>query len=242
MMTNKHLLTNIHDEMSNNEKMANMAILTAAMAHEVRNPLTTIKGFLQLIKPHLTEIDKEEYALIVLDEIDRVNEIIYDFLNMVKPPYNKKTTSCINDLIIHIVQLYECESIIKNVKIITHLTREKALVNMNNNEIKQVLINLIKNAFEAIVDCNRSTGGRIEINTEVSGKYVFIHIIDNGCGMSCETEEHLFSLFYSTKSKGSGIGLSICHKIIREHLGQISFITTKNAGTKFTIKLPLDQK
>ena len=224
MMTNKHLLTNIHDEMSNNEENANMAILTAAMAHEVRNPLTTIKGFLQLIKPHLTEIDKEEYALIALDEIDRVNQIIYDFLNIVKPPHNKKTPSCINDLIIHIVQLYECESIIKNVKIITHLTREKVLINMNNNEIKQVLINLIKNAFE------------------VSGKYVFIHIIDNGCGMSCETEEHLFSPFYSTKSKGSGIGLSICHKIISEHLGRISCITTKNAGTKFTIKLPLDQK
>ena len=161
-----------------------MAILTAAMAHEVRNPLTTIKGFLQLIKPHLKEINKEEYALIALDEIDRVNEIIYDFLNVVKPPHNKKTSSCINDLIIHIVKLYECESIIKNVKIVTHLTHEKVLINMNNNEIKQVLINLIKNAFEAIVDCDRPTEGTIEINTEVSGRnmYLFILLImDVGC-------------------------------------------------------------
>ena len=151
MITNKHLITETHDEMVvDQEEVANLAKLTAAMAHEVRNPLTTIKGFLQLLKPHLTEINKEEYALIALDEIDRVNEIIYDFLNIVKPPQTKKTSSCINDLIIDIVKLYECESIIKNVKMITHLTSEKVLVNMNKNEIKQVLINLIKNGFEAI--------------------------------------------------------------------------------------------
>ena len=96
--------------------------------------------------------------------------------------------------------------------------------------------------FEAIEECNRSTEGKIEINTEVSGKYIYIHIIDNGCGMSCETAAHLFTPFYSTKSKGSGMGLSICHKIIKEHLGRIFCSSTKNTGTKFTIELPIDQK
>jgi signal transduction histidine kinase len=242
MITNKHLITKTHDEMVvDQEESAKLAKLTAAMAHEVRNPLTTIKGFLQLLKPHLKDINKEEYALIALDEIDRVNEIIYDFLNIVKPPQTKKTSSCINDLIIYIVKLYECESIIKNVKMITNLTSEKVTVNMNKNEIKQVLINLIKNGFEAIED-GRSTEGKIEINTEVSGNYIYIHIIDNGCGMSCETAAHLFTPFYSTKSKGSGMGLSICHKIIRDHLGRIFCSSTKNIGTKFTIELPIYQK
>jgi signal transduction histidine kinase len=240
MMTNKHLITKTYDELIIQEEVNQLAKLTAAMAHEVRNPLTTIKGFLQLIKPHLIDIDKEEYASIALDEIDRVNDIIYDFLNMVKPPHNPKKLFCINDLILHIVKLYECESIMKNVKISTHLTSEKVLVNMHPNEIKQVLINLIKNGFEAIED-NRLTAGKIEINTAVSGKNIHIHIIDNGCGMSCETANQMFTPFYSTKSRGSGMGLSICHKIIKEHLGRITCSTSKNLGTKFTIELPLYQ-
>ena len=241
MMTNEHLIMKTYNEIVDHEEVDDLAKLTAAMAHEVRNPLTTIKGFLQLLKPHLKDIDKEDYALIALDEIDRVNDIIYNFLNIVKSPYNNKTLSCLNDLIIHIVKLYECESIMKNVKMITHLSSEQVLVNINKNEIKQVLINLIKNGFEAIEN-HQSSGGEIEIITEVSGKNISVHIIDNGCGMSSETADQMFTPFYSTKSKGSGMGLPICYKIIREHLGQISFRTTKNTGTKFTIELPIYQK
>jgi signal transduction histidine kinase len=241
MMTNGKIISKACDEMSENEEIANLAKLTATMVHEVRNPLTTIKGFLQLLKPHLKEINKEEYARIALDEIDRVNEIIYDFLDIVNPPTIKKETACINELIIHIVKLYECESIVKNVQIITNLTNKKTLINMNKNKIKQVLINLMKNAFEAIEECNRSIEGMIEIRTEISGQYVHIHIIDNGCGIPSETEDQLFTPFYSTKLKGSGMGLSICHKIIKEHLGRICWSSANATGTKFTIELPLHQ-
>ncbi len=87
MMTNEKIISKACDEMSESEEIANLAKLTATMVHEVRNPLTTIKGFLQLLKPHLKEINKEEYARIALDEIDRVNEIIYDFLNISQTPY-----------------------------------------------------------------------------------------------------------------------------------------------------------
>ena len=241
MMTHEHFIMKTDDELVDYDEADNLAKLTAAMAHEVRNPLTTIKGFLQLLKPHLKEIDKEEYALIALNEIERVNEILYDFLTIAKPSYHNKTLSCVDDLIIYIVKLYECESIMKNVNIITHLSCENVLVNMNKNEIKQVLINLIKNGFEAIEN-HRSSGGQIEINTEISGEKIYIHIIDNGCGMSSETVDHLFTPFYSTKLKGTGMGLPICYKIIRKHLGRISVSTTENGGTKFTIEFPIDPK
>src|SRR4051812_949716 len=112
------------DTTINNDPLAKAEQLAAEMAHEVRNPLTTIKGFLQLIKPNLREIGKEEYADIVLDEIERVDEIIFEYLNLVKPLNSKKNLVSLNELVLHLVKLYESESIIKNIKLTTHLTEE----------------------------------------------------------------------------------------------------------------------
>jgi len=240
-MTNEGLKIKPLDGISDNDEIVNLGRIAAGMAHEVGNPLSTIKGFLQLLKPYLREIHKEEYAEIALDELDRVSEIIYDFLNIVKPLNHKKETASINDMVIRLAKFYESESIVKNVQIKTNIEKEQILVYMNENEMKQVFINLIKNAFEAIEDCPRETGC-IEINTEIMDEHAYIHIIDNGCGMSSETEDSMYTPFYSTKSKGSGMGLSICNKIIKEHLGRIYMTTSKGKGTKFTIELPIQQK
>jgi signal transduction histidine kinase len=226
------------DTTINNDQLAKAEQLAAEMAHEIRNPLTTIKGFLQLIKPNLREIGKEEYADIVLEEIERVNEIIFEYLNLVKPLDNKKNLVSLNELVLHLVKLYESESIIKNIKLTTHLTEENLQVYIQEKEIKQVLINLIKNAFEAIEECD-SQGRSIDIRTEVINKHAYIHIVDTGNGMSRETMNQLFTPFYTTKTRGTGVGLLISKEIVDKHKGNIYMTTAENKGSKFTIELPM---
>lgn len=233
--TMKQMDTSIdHDQLVKVEQLA------AEMAHEIRNPLTTIKGFIQLIKPNLREIGKEEYANVVLDEIERVNDIIYDYLNLVKPLEKKKNFLSLNKMVLDLVTLYESEAIIKKIKLTTHLTEETTQVYVQEKEIKQVLINLIKNAFEAIEESNRQAR-LIDIRTEVINKHVYIHIVDTGSGMSNETVNRLFTPFYTTKTKGTGVGLLISKEIIDHHEGNIYMTTAENKGSKFTIELPMIQ-
>ena len=214
--------------------------LAAEMAHEIRNPLTTIKGFIQLIKPNLKEIGKEEYANVVLDEIERVNDIIYDYLNLVKPLDKKKSFLSLNNIVLDLVKLYESEAAIKKITLTTHLTKEITQVYVQEKEIKQVLMNLIKNAFEAIEGSDHPTR-MIDIRTEVINQHAYIHIVDTGSGMSDETVNRLFTPFYTTKTKGTGVGLLISKEIMDHHEGNIYMTTAKDKGSKFTIELPIIQ-
>ncbi len=138
------------------DQLATMGQLAAGIAHEIRNPLTTVKGFIQLIKPYLSEIGKEEYAAIAIDEIDRANEIIYEFLNAAKPSQNKKQLISVNKLIKDIIILFESEAILKDLEMETIYHCEDAKLYIDIKQIKQVLVNIIKNAIEAIEEnhCN----------------------------------------------------------------------------------------
>ncbi|WP_394232270.1 ATP-binding protein [Niallia oryzisoli] len=220
------------------EQLFDVRKQAAGLAHEIRNPLTTIKGFLELLKPSLSEIGRGEYAEIALDEIDRVNDIINQFLNEIKPITCQKELFSLNELLVNLVKLFESESKVKNIKLLTHLTEEEIQLYIDKNELKQVLINLIKNAIEAIEETDIHDGF-IDIRTEVNNKHALIHIIDNGCGMTSDTINQLFMPFYTTKSMGTGIGLTICKDIIDQNQGHISITTDHHKGSKITISLPL---
>lgn len=211
--------------------------LAASIAHEIRNPLTTIKGFIQLLQPYLITIDKEDYAEIALDEIERVNEIIYQFLNAAKPKENKVETISLNKLLTDIDLLYESEAKMRNISIITNLAAEDSYVVISENYMKQVLINLLKNAFEAI-ESSSQTNGEIKLSSSINGDVAIIGIEDNGCGMSPETMQSIFTQYYSTKATGTGLGLSLCKKIIDEHGGNISITSQLGIGSAFKIELP----
>lgn len=233
--TIKQIVTNNNDEVYRLKKLA------AEMAHEVQNPLTTIKGFLQLMKPNLTGVGKEEYADIVLEEIDRVNEIISEFVNKTKPSHTPYQPVSLNQMLNRMIKFYESESTIRNIKLIPPLNEDEIIVMFKEKELKQVFVNLIKNAMEAIEECN-DRKGLISLHTEVRDSFVYVHIIDNGCGMSKEISNHLFTPFFTTKKQGTGIGLSICKEIIIRNQGSIYMTSEINKGTKFTIVLPIHKK
>lgn len=211
--------------------------LAAALAHEIRNPLTTVKGFMQLLKPYLVEIGKEKYADLAIDEINRANEMLYEFLNVSKPGSNKKTEIELNKLIQEMKMLFENQANINNINLSVKLCPGNPIIYGDTNKIKQVLINIIKNALEACEE-TQAGEGEVCITAKSNSRQTQIIIEDNGPGMTEETINKLFTPFYTTKVKGTGIGLSICRKIIEELKGRIAVKSRLSQGSVFMIELP----
>lgn len=222
-----------------NDKLAMLGKIAAAIAHEIRNPLTSIRGFIQLLRPYLLEVGKEEYARIILTEIDRANDIIYEFLNSSKPSAPMKKAILIDHLIKEVAILTESEALLKNCEIVVEPFYSEAMVSIDVKQVKQVILNIVKNSLDAVEEISASRRGRIEINLSSDGQYVAITIRDNGKGMDKTTLSRLFDPFFTTKEAGTGLGLSVSYRIIRNHGGNIRVNSQVGNGTEFIIYLPL---
>ncbi|MFD1178508.1 ATP-binding protein [Paenibacillus puldeungensis] len=221
-----------------NDKMAMLGKISAAIAHEIRNPLTAIRGFIQLLRPHLVHLGKDEYARIILAEIDRANDIIHEFLNSSKPSAPQKSKVSVASLLKEVVLLTESEALLKNCQMVLEVP-EDGYVSIDVKQIKQVLLNIIKNAMDAISEVEGDHKGVINIKAEVDAKHINISIQDNGNGMDKGQLGRLFDPFFTTKEKGTGLGLSVSYRIIKNHRGNISVDSLKGAGTIFVITLPI---
>lgn len=222
-----------------NDKLAMLGKIAAAIAHEIRNPLTSIRGFIQLLRPYLLEVGKEEYARIILTEIDRANDIIYEFLNSSKPSAPMKQATSIDHLIREVVMLTESESLLRNCEITVESCQEESIVSIDIKQVKQVILNLLKNSLDAVEEVQNERRGRIDILLSNDGQYVRIIIKDNGKGMDKSTMSRLFDPFFTTKQEGTGLGLSVSYRIIRNHGGTIRVDSQVGSGTEFSIYLPL---
>lgn len=221
-----------------NDKLALLGKIAASIAHEVRNPLTSIRGFMQLLRPHLKQLGKEEYAKIILDEIDRANEIIYEFLNSSKPSTPDKQEIHISDMLKEIRLLFESEALLRGCDIELEPIDPLLTICVDVKQIKQVLLNLVKNSLDAVNRANTNRKGLIRISAGQQGGKVWIHLQDNGTGMDHNTLTRLFDPFFTTKQEGTGLGLSVCYRIIRNHGGAIRVDSTIGEGTSFHITLP----
>ncbi|GGB46726.1 PAS domain S-box protein [Fictibacillus barbaricus] len=212
------------------DKLTVVGELAAGIAHEIRNPLTSIKGFVQLMKPDMEDLHSE----IILSEMDRIESIINEFLVLAKP--HQETVfqqRSVNDFIRQTITLLDSEANLNNVQFDTHL-RYVPNILCEGNQIKQVIINVIKNAIESMLN-----GGTIFVETGIHDEgYVFIKITDQGEGISEERLAKLGEPFYSNKEKGIGLGLMVSLKIIENHHGNITFESILGIGTTVTILLP----
>jgi signal transduction histidine kinase len=223
-------------EIIQSEKLAVVGQLAAATAHEIRNPLTSIKGFLQLLEhrvkgyQHATELG--EYTRIMVEEVDRMEKIIRDFLLMTKPSDVMREMVDLNSIIDRMLVLVQNQAILRNIQLVTELS-PLTEVKMHKEAIQQVILNLMQNSLEAM-----NIGGTLTIRTHEDEEFVAVQVIDTGIGMTEEEIANLGSPFYSTKTEGTGLGLTVSSKIVREHRGKLDVESEKGVGTTITVRLP----
>ena len=217
------------------EKLALLGQMAAGIAHEIRNPLTSIRGFIQLFKSNQMQ---EEYYDIVLSELDRINSIVGEFLILAKPTAAILVERDIKLLIKDVVTLINTQSIMNNVQIFVEFESDLPKIQCEENQLKQVFLNLLKNSIEAM-----PYGGNIDLKvSKKDTELISIEIIDQGVGIPEERIPTLGEPFYTTKEKGTGLGLMTCFKIIETHQGTINIHSKVNEGTTIEIVLPAEKK
>lgn len=218
------------------EKLAVVGQLAAAVAHEIRNPLTSIKGFIQLFFSS-REYCTPKFSGIVLDELQRVEDIISEFLTMAKPHHEKTQHILLDQIVSQVIQLVRSQALLINKEIHFEVETYIPPILGDPNSLKQVFINIIQNALEAIQE-----KGSVHVRIYQDEQYVCINVQDNGVGIPNERLEKLGEPFYSTKEKGTGLGLMTCYRIVEYHQGKIKVESVEGEGTTFCVCLPLEEE
>ncbi|GGB44608.1 ATP-binding protein [Fictibacillus barbaricus] len=220
-------------ELIRTEKMNVVSQLAASVAHEIRNPMTSVRGFMQLMQKENLTKEQHLYISISIEELDRAQEIINQYLALAKPQTDQYETIDLTSVIQQSIDVMHSYAILNSIHI-TQQVESSLEIEGLKLEIQQVLINIIKNAIEAI-----KSEGEIWISAaKNSNGFVSIQIQDNGVGMTEDQMKKLGSPYYSTKEKGTGLGLTVCHQIVKQMGGQIMIKSELKKGTCFTINLP----
>ncbi|WP_456276419.1 PAS domain S-box protein [Bacillus sp. AK128] len=212
------------------EKLSVVGELSASIAHEIRNPLTSLKGFLQLLKASLGVVP--DYYDIMTDEVSRIESITSELLLHAKPQAHHFHLEDVQELTEHVVSLLSSQALLNRVDI-TLISQDLPMINCIGNQIKQVLINVLKNAIEAMPN-----GGEIKVDLEkISDQEICLSIEDHGCGIPEDFLSKIGLPFYTTKEKGTGLGMMTTFKIIESHGGRIDISSEEGKGTKIKIFL-----
>ncbi|WP_445488591.1 ATP-binding protein [Niallia sp. 03133] len=216
------------------QKLELVGKLAASSAHEIRNPLTGIKGLIQLLTEKYTSNEDQFYFSIIQTEINRINEIVSQFLFLGKPTALKKEIIDLHTIISELKPLIQSEANFHNVNCNFSIVERKIPILCTSDQLKQVILNISKNAFEAMVN-----GGDLSLSAAAHHKEVIITISDNGVGISNAQLKKVFEPFYTSKDTGTGLGLIVCKRIIQSFNGEIFISSKKNHGTRVDIILPI---
>jgi signal transduction histidine kinase len=252
----------LHERIRRADRLAVVGTFAAGMAHEIKNPLVPIKTFSQLLPEMFDDEEfRSRYSALVLKEVDRINHIIEKLLDFARPMKPVPGPCDMHELINEVVLLLEENVSQKRIKLKKGFTKEPAVITADKHQIKQVLLNLLLNALQAV-----GSDGRIEVSTlfvlepgkngngrrprngrgvgaDLEGengkvRKFEIKVSDTGCGIAEKDLKHLFDPFFTTKPEGTGLGLAISHVIVREHNGTLDAESELGKGTTFTLKLP----
>ncbi|OCA85946.1 PAS domain-containing sensor histidine kinase [Bacillus sp. FJAT-27225] len=207
--------------------------LAAGIAHEIRNPLTALKGFSKLLSKN-TDIEKQgQYLDIIRGELDRIDMIVNEFMSLAKPQAAQYVKAGLLSIIESTISILQPQALLHNVQIKTILPTRDIELLCSPNQLKQVFVNFLKNAIEAMPD-----GGNVYIKVEhLNPSLVQITFTDEGIGIAPEIIGYLGTPFYTTKDKGIGLGLTVSNKIIQEHNGKMEIESQAGIGTTIRIEL-----
>ncbi|OXS58965.1 hypothetical protein B1A99_13510 [Cohnella sp. CIP 111063] len=228
----------LEEQVRRSDRLKTIGQIAAGTAHEIRNPLTAIKGFMQLLNKSLRDRDMEkeqEFVGIVLSELDRVNDLVSEFLLLSKPKELRQVSMRVGGIIQEILPMIRNEALLHNVTVIYYPKPEMPPILADKELLKQVFLNLGKNAIEAM------DGGGTLIIRECCGaeepNRVAVEFRDTGPGIPPEVLEKVFDPFFTTKPQGTGLGLSVCQRIVDELGGSIE-VASDGGGTLFVVSLP----
>ena len=223
------------------ESLASLTTVAAGVAHEIKNPLASIGIHLQLLrkafqrKKTLGIDDAGRYLDVIDEEIERLNGIVVDFLFAVRPMDVRLRLESLNRIVDDVLNFVSYE--LSEHKIVIHRRLENFLpkLRIDENLLKQALLNVIKNAMNAMEE----EGGTLTVSTRQTGDSVSLTLADTGTGMDEQTLSKIFEPYFTTKSSGSGLGLTMVFKVVKEHQGEITVTSKLHGGTSFTITLPV---
>ncbi|MCR2807988.1 PAS domain-containing sensor histidine kinase [Paenibacillus soyae] len=216
------------------EKLTLAGQLAAGIAHEIRNPLTAIKGFFQLMQSGMM---KAAYYNVVDEEFGRIEMIINELLVLAKPQAASFANQDIAALLEHTATLLETQAILNNIQLNRSYQHASFMLACDGNQMKQVFINVLKNALEAMPD-----GGEIDIGLTVQRDNICIRFQDQGCGIPKDKVKRIGQPFFSLKEKGTGLGMMLSFKIIENHGGVLSIDSEIGKGTLVEISLPIQRR
>lgn len=231
---------NITDRIKNENAMRNLdrlsiiGQLAAGVAHEIRNPLTSLKGFSKLLKYNTNHEKQDEYLEIITDELDRIDMIVNEFMSLAKPQAIQFERSNLISILNSTVNVLRPQALLDNVQLQIHYHKEDDVdLLCSPNQLKQVFVNILKNAIESMPN-----GGSVSIHIrKLENRKAEITFIDHGPGIEEELLKYLGTPFYTTKDKGIGLGLTVSNKIIQEHNGSMKIDSQQGKGTTVTVEL-----
>jgi len=228
----------LEEQVRRSDRLKTIGQIAAGTAHEIRNPLTAIKGFMQLLNKSLRDremIKEREFIDIVLSELDRVNGLVSEFLLLSKPKELKQSSTAIGGVIQEILPMIRNEALLHNVTVFYYPKPEIPPILTDKELLKQVFLNLGKNAIEAM-----DGGGTLiirECSSEDEPNKIKVEFQDTGPGIAPEFLEKVFDPFFTTKPQGTGLGLSVCQRIVDDMGGSIE-VASYGGGTLFVVSLP----
>ncbi|MGM9928214.1 MAG: ATP-binding protein [Bacillus sp. (in: firmicutes)] len=217
-----------------NQKLKMLGTLAATTAHEIKNPLTGIKGLVQLLNEKYKDTQDQMYFSVIQTEITRINEIVNQFLVLGKPSVQENQLVDLNEVMKELQPLLESEASDRQLTVHFVYNTGPLLVLCAKDQIKQVILNIVKNSFDA-----SPKGTEILVSLYQEYKKAIIFVQDNGTGMSKETLQQIFEPFFTTKSTGTGLGLYVCKRILTLYEGELSICSELNKGTDVEIILPV---
>ncbi len=235
LISNTKELKESEKKLRESEKLSLVGELAAGVAHEIRNPLTSLKGFTKLLYESPDGKMNKEYLKIMMDELNRINFIVSEFMVLSKPHLVNFSTKNLSSIIQNVVAFLNMQAIMKNIEIIPVIIGNSFSLKCEENQIKQVLMNIIKNSIEAMPH-----GGKIYVKLENNASFLIISVIDHGVGIPPENQPLLGKPFFTTKTEGTGLGLMVSRKIIQNHHGKFNIESDPKKGTTVTIALPIN--
>jgi two-component system sensor histidine kinase HydH len=223
-------------EVETTRRLASLGRLAAGIAHEIRNPLSSIKGFATYFKERYRDNpDDQKTSEIMIQEVDRLNRVITQLLEFARPPAIQKKRASLQSLIQRSLKMIESQTSAKGIQVLSDLPSNIQGVDLDPDGINQVLLNLYLNAIEAM---ERGGTLTVSLSKREGSPWVKLTVSDTGTGISKEDLEHVFDPYFTTKQAGTGLGLAIVHKIIEAHRGEVRVESEVGRGTTVFVLLP----